>query len=346
MPLPHVSKSHMWGHYRACELYVRGSPPPLRKCYMWGHYRAHEPHVSCTWGAPLHHWGNATREGITVHVSHMWAVHEGLPSTIEGMLHVRALPCTWATHELYVRGSPPPLRKCYMWGHYRAREPHMSCTWGAPLHHWGNATREGITVHVSHTWAVHEGLPSTIEGMLHVRALLCTWATRELYMRGSPPPLRKCYTWGHYRAREPHMSCTWGAPLHHWGNATCEGITVHVSHTWAVHEGLPSTIEEMLHVRALPCTWATRELYVRGSPPPLRKCYTWGHYHAREPHVSCTWGAPLHHWGNATCEGITVHVSHTWLMCMCTAPLHLPKKVTKKQPVNHIGSSDEPPISV
>ena len=126
---------------------------------------------------------------------------------------------------------------------------------------------------------------------------------------------------------------------------TREGITVHVSHTWAVREGLPSTIEEMLHVRALPCTWATCELYMRGSPPPLRKCYTLGHYRAREPHVSCTWGAPLHHWGNATCEGITVHVSHTWLTCMRTAPLHLPKKVTKKQPVNHIGSSDEPPIN-
>ena len=30
---------------------------------------------------------------------------------------------------------------------------------------------------------------------------------------------------------------------------------------------------------------------------------------------------------------------------MRTAPLHLPKKVTKKQPVNHIGSSDEPPMT-
>ena len=155
--------------------------------------------------------------------SHTWAVREGLPSTIEGMLHVRALPCMWATHELYVRGSPPPLRECYMWGHYRACEPH-----------------------VSHTWAVREGLPSTIEGMLHVRALPCTWATCE-----------------------PHVSCTWGAPLHLWGNATHEGITMHVSHMWAVCEGLPSTIEEMLHVRALPCTWVTCE------------------------YVSCMWGAPL-----------------------------------------------------
>ena len=167
-----------------------------------------EPHVSCTWGAPLHHWLNATCEGITLHVSHTWAVREP---------HVS---CTWgaplhhwlnATHEgitLHVR-------------HMRAvREPHVSCTWGAPLHHWLNATREGITVHVSHMWAV-------------------------------------C---------EPHISCTWGAPLHHWLNATCEGITLHVSHTWAVREhtreGLPSTIDWMLHVRALPCTWATRELYV------------------------------------------------------------------------------------
>ena len=29
---------------------------------------------------------------------------------------------------------------------------------------------------------------------------------------------------------------------------------------------------------------------------------------------------------------------------MRTAPLHLPKKVTQKPSVNHIGSSDEPPI--
>ena len=171
--------------------------------------------------------------------------------------HYRArephVSCTWATRKLYVRGSPPPLIECYTWGHYHAHEPHMSCT----------------------------------------------WATRKLYVRGSPPPLIECYTWGHYLAREPHMSCT----------------------------------------------WATRELYVRGSPPPLIECYTWGHYLAREPHVSCTWGAPLHHWLNATREGITVHVSHTWLTCMHIAPLHLPKKVTKKQSVNHIGSSDEPPMS-
>ena len=121
----------------------------MSKSHTWMHYRAREPHVSCTWGAPLHHWGNATCEGITVHVSH---------------------------------------------------------TWGAPLHHWGNATCEGITVHVSHTWAVREGLPSTIEEMLHVRALPCTWATRELYVRSSPPPLRECYMLGHYRAREPHVT--------------------------------------------------------------------------------------------------------------------------------------------
>ena len=194
----------------------------------WGHYlctwatrELYVSHtVSCTWGTPLHRWLNATREGITMHMSHTWAVCEGLPSTIDWMLHVWALPCMWATRELYVRGSPPPLIECYTWGHYRAREPHVSShTWGAPLHHWLNATHEGITVHVSHTWATHE----------------------------------------------PHMSCMWGAPIHHWLNATCEGITVHLSHTWAVHE----------------------------------------------PHVSCTWGAPLHHWLNATREGITVHVSHT-----------------------------------
>ena len=32
-----------------------------------------------------------------------------------------------------------------------------------------------------------------------------------------------------------------------------------------------------------------------------------------------------------------------WHTCMHTAPLHLPKKVTQKLSVNHIGSSDEPP---
>ena len=255
-----------------------------------------EPHMSCMWGAPLHHWGNATREGITMPVSHTWAVREGLPSTFEEMLHVRALPFTWATHELYVRGSPPPLKKCYMWGHYRAREPHVRCTWvselyvrGSPpplkkCYTWGHY--HACEPHVSHTWAVCEGLLSTIEEMLHMRALPCMWATCELYMRGSPWPLRECYTWGHYRACEPHVSCTWEAPLHHWGNAAREGITVHVSHTWAVREGLPSTIEGMLHM-----------------------------------------------------GGITVHVSHTWLACMHTAPLHLPKKVTEKPSVNHIGSS-------
>ena len=200
MPPPHMSKSHTWM-----------SPPHVSKSHTW----MSPPHVSKshTWMS-LHHWGNATREGITVHVSHTWAVREGLLSTIEEMLHVRALPCMWATCELYVRGSPPPLRKCYMWGHYHACEPHVSCTWGAPLHHWGNA-----------------------------------------------------YMWGHYHACEPHVSCTWGAPLHHWGNATREGITVHVSHMWAVREGLPSTIEGMLHMRALPCTWATRDSRVCAQLP-------------------------------------------------------------------------------
>ena len=80
--------SHMWVA-PTLELYVRGSTPPLRECYMWGHYHALEPHVSCMWGAPLHHWGNATHDGITMCVSHMWA-----------------------THELYVMGSPLPLREC------------------------------------------------------------------------------------------------------------------------------------------------------------------------------------------------------------------------------------------
>ena len=194
--------------------------------YTWRHYRARELYV------------------------------RGLPSTIEEMLHVRALPCTWATRELYVRGSPPPLRECYTWGHYHACEPHVR---GSPS-----------PLRKCYTWG-------------HYRA-------REPHMRGSPPPMRKCYMWGHYHAREPHVSCTWGAPLHHWGNATCEGITmhvshtwgaplhhwgnathegitVHVSHTWAVREGLPSTIEGMLHVRALPCTWATRDSRVCAQLP-------------------------------------------------------------------------------
>ena len=112
MPLPHVSKSHTWM-----------SPPHVSKSHTW---------------MSLHHWGNATREGITVHVSHTWAVREGLLSTIEEMLHVRALPCMWATRELYVRGSSPPLRKCYTWGHYRACEPHVNVP----------STRESRTAHV------------------------------------------------------------------------------------------------------------------------------------------------------------------------------------------------------
>ena len=33
------------------------------------------------------------------------------------------------------------------------------------------------------------------------------------------------------------------------------------------------------------------------------------------------------------------HVSCMWLTCMRTAPLHLPKKVSKKPSINHIGSS-------
>ena len=115
---------------------------------------------------------------------------------------------------------------------------------GGSSHIWVAPTRE---LHLSHTWAVCEGLPSTIDWMLHVRALPCTWATCELHVS---------HTWA---ALEPHVSCMWGAPLHHWLNATCEGITMHVSHT---------------------------ELYVRGSPPPLIECYTWGHYRACEPQVT------------------------------------------------------------
>ena len=145
---------------------------------------------------------------------------------------------------------------------------------------------------MSHTWAVHEGLPSTIDWMLHMRALPCTWVTRELY----------------------------------------------VSHMWAVREGLPSTIDWMLHVRALPCMWATRELYVRGSPPPLIECYTWGHYHARELHVSHTWathelyvrGSPpplieCYTWGHYRAR--EPHVTHN----VCAL---LPSTFQKKWPKN------------
>ena len=39
----------------------------------------------------------------------------------------------------------------------------------------------------------------------------------------------------------------------------------------------------------------------------------------------------------------TMYGSCTWLTCMRTAPHQLPKKVTKKPSVNHIGSSNEPP---
>ena len=188
-------------------------PPPLRKCYTLGHYHAREPHVSCTWGAPLHHRGNATCEGIIVHVSHTWMSPPHVSKSHTWMsLH------TWVSP---TRECPSTIEE-NTWGHYRAREPPVSCMWGAPLHHWGNATREGITVHVSHMWM-------------------------------SPPHVSKSHMW----MSPPHVSKshTWMS-LHHWGNATREGITVHVSHTWAVREGLPSTIEEMLHVRALPCTWA------------------------------------------------------------------------------------------
>ena len=39
------------------------------------------------------------------------------------------------------------------------------------------------------------------------------------------------------------------------------------------------------------------------------------------------------------CTLITMYGSCMWLTCMHTAPLHLPKKVTEKPSVNHIGSS-------
>ena len=38
------------------------------------------------------------------------------------------------------------------------------------------------------------------------------------------------------------------------------------------------------------------------------------------------------------------HVSHTGINVCAHCPLHLPKKVTEKPSVNHIGSSDEPPM--
>ena len=210
-----------------------------------------------------------------MNVSYMWAtswaVCEGLPSTIEGMLHVRALPCMWATRDLYVRGSPPSLR--------------------------GKASFEGITVHVSHIWAVREGLPTPLRKCYTWGHSLCTWATRELFLstwavcEGLPSTFQQMQ---HVSA----LLCMW---------ATCE---VHVS-TWAVCEGLPSTIVEMLHVRASPCIFSTLE-----------------------PHMSCTCRfSSVQHWGNATYAGaLPCTWAITWLTCMCTAPLHLPHQVTKNRP--------------
>ena len=129
--------------------------------------------------------------------------------------------------------------------------PHMSnsLTW-VPLQHMSSSH---AWVPLAHTWVPlpHVSAPSTCECPFHM------WV-----------PL-------------PHMSCMWGAPLHHWGNATCEGhYRAHEPHmsTWAVCEGLPSTIEGMLHMRGITVhishMWVC-ELCVRGSPPPLRECYTW-----------------------------------------------------------------------
>ena len=46
------------------------------------------------------------------------------------------------------------------------------------------------------------------------------------------------------------------------------------------------------------------------------------------------------------CTLITVYGSHTGINVCAHCPLHLPKKVTEKPSVNHIGSFDEPPICV
>ena len=77
----------------------------------------------------------------------------------------------------------------------------------------------------------------------------------------------------------------------------------------------------------------TREFTVYGAPCTVavgtHVCIYCPHHHTWVHRVRCT-----------------VYGSCTWLTCMRTAPHHLPKKVTKKPSVNHIGSSNDPPIII
>ena len=272
---------HMWvAPTHECPFHTWVAPTHECPFHMWvaPTCECPLPHVSCMWRAPLHHWGNVTREGHYCanepHVINVYAC-EGLPSTIEGMLHVRGITVhishTWLC-PFHTWVAPTHECSFHMWV-----APTLEC----PLHMWaicdglpstieGMLHMRGITVHMSHTWAVREVLPSTIEGMLHMRGITMhishTWAIRE----GSPPPLRECYMWGAYRACEPHVTVS----LAH----------VSSSHTWVY----------LLHM-------SRSHMWV-----PL-------------PHMSCTWGAPLHHWGNATCEGhyhaCEPHVTHVYAHC-------------------------------
>ena len=120
-----------------------------------------------------------------------------------------------------------------------------------------------------------------------------------------PPHVSNSHTW----MSPPHVSKshTWMSPPH-----------VSKSHTWMS----PPHVSKS-H------TWM--------SPPHMSKSHMW----MSPPHVSNshTWMSPPH-----------MSKSHTWMPLYVThmyahSPHHLPKKkVTQKQPVNHIGSSDEPPI--
>ena len=123
------------------------------------------------------------------------------------------------------------------------------------------------------------------------------------------------------------MSHTWGPPPPYSSNVH---VNCHMWHMWAKHEGSPPPYSSNMHVYCH--TWHMWHMLAtcEGSPPP----------YSSNVHDNChMW----HTW--ATCEGSPPpysslpHVSCTWLTCMHTAPLRLPKKVTEKPYVNHIGSS-------
>ena len=126
---------------------------------------------------------------------------------------------------------------------------------------------------------------------------------------------------------------TWVSPtrefsLHTWVSPTCECPLTHVSksHTW-----MPPPHVIKSHTWMSPAHMSNSHMWM--SPPHMSNSHTW------MPPPRPTSECPHHH------MLITVYGSCTWLTCMRTAPHHLPKKVTQKQLVNHIGSSDEPPIS-